>query len=343
MQKVLFVGDLNLYGRSFQRYKTFIDLGYEVHGISTVPVPFLPGINQSSFFEKMMWKISLPLDLTAANRMIREYIECHQCDIVWVEKGNTVKPGTLKYVRNYLPNTKIVSCSEDDMYASHNRSFYYRLGLPYYDVVFTTKVYNLSELKSIGAKKTVLFLDAYDEDIHKPMQLTAEDYLRFGCDVGFIGTYEEDRANKMFYLAGNGIKITIWGNGWEKSPYTHPNLVILQQPVYGEDYAKAINATKINLCFLRKQNRDEVTSRSVEIPACGGFMIAERTKRHLEFFEDKKEAGFFSSREELLNLVKKYLTNNNERKEIAKAGLLRCKNSGYEIKNQIKKMIESLR
>ena len=79
------------------------------------------------------------------------------------------------------------------MYALHNHSLYYRLGLKYYDVVFTTKVFNLTELKVFGAKKVILFLDAYDEEIHRPLELNVEDQQTLGADVGFIGTFKKER------------------------------------------------------------------------------------------------------------------------------------------------------
>lgn len=340
--KILFIGDLNEYGRSFQRYKTLIELGNELTGLSMVPVPFVPGIDNPSFLERLFWKIKFPLDLTGVNKKIRQAIKKEKFDIVWIEKGNTIKPKILCFIKKNQPQAKLISLSEDDMYARHNRSFYYDCGIKYYDIVFTTKVYNLTELKLLGAKRTELFFDSYDENVHRPINLTKEDEEKFGCDVGFIGTFEKDRAEKMLFLAENGIKVVVWGNGWELWQDKNINLIIKNAPIYGDDYAKAIRATKINLCFLRKINRDEITSRSIEIPACGGFMIAERTKRHLEFFEENKEAVFFDTKEELLDEVKKYLGNNENRRKIAEAGRERCIKSGYGMKNQLSKVLKKI-
>lgn len=183
-------------------------------------------------------------------------------------------------------------------------------------------------------------MDAYSEEIHRPWELSEKEKKEYVSDVGFAGSFEEDRAMKMLYLAENGIKVTVWGNDWGPWVGKHPNLVIKNRHLFGADYAKAICATKINLCFLRKINRDEVTSRSVEIPACGGFMLGERTKRHLDFFIEGKEAEFFSSNEEMLSKVNYYLNHDNERKAVALAGRERCIKSGYSMRSQIGQIVK---
>ena len=119
------------------------------------------------------------------------------------------------------------------------------------------------------------------------------------------------------------MKVNVWGGNWEKMVNLHANLIIKNEFLFGEDYSKAICATKINLNFLRKINRDEVTSRSVEIPACGGFMLSERTERHMEFFEEGKEVEFFGSNVELLKKIRCFLDKNEERERIG-AGVARA-------------------
>ena len=252
-----------------------------------------------------------------------------------------VWPGTLRQIKKHAPHARLVSCSEDDMYASHGHSLWYRAGLRFYDLVFTTKIHNLTELMEFGAKETRLFLDSYDESVHKPQNLTEAERERFSCDVSAIGAFEEKRAESLMYLAKHGIRVNVWGNGWGEMVKQHPNLVIKNEFLFGDDYSKAICATKINLNFLRKVNRDEVTSRSVEIPACGGFMLAERTKRHLEFFEEGKEAEFFGSNAEMLEKARYYLENNEKREKISRAGRERCMASGYSMRAQLDHILKA--
>lgn len=335
---ILFVSDLNTYGRAYQRYGALKELGYDVTGFSHTPVPWNPR-KDFNLLEAITWRLKVPADLTGVNKRIRGAILKKKYNVVWIEKGNTIRPSTLRFIKQRSPDAVIISVSEDDMYAQHNRSYFYTQGLKYYDIVFTTKTYNLEELKGLGAKRTELFLDSYDEKLHRPYMLTEEEKKKFSCDVGFVGSFEKDRAERMLYLAEHGIRVTIWGLDWDGWIGKHPNLEVKGVHLFGEDYPKAICATKINLCFLRKINRDEITSRSIEIPACGGFMLGERTKRHLNSFKEGVEAEFFDSNEEMLKKINHYLTHDEERQRIATAGRARCAASGYSMREQLRKMI----
>ena len=165
--------------------------------------------------------------------------------------------------------------------------------------------------------------------------------MKYQFDVLFIGTAEKERIDSLNYLAQNGIKINIYGGGWNKVNKTtlHNNLVINEYDLIGSDYADAISCSKISLCFLRKINRDLHTSRSIEIPACKGFMIAERTNEHLDLFEENKEAVYFSNDCELLEKVKYYLENEKERLSISNNGYNKCVKKDYSYDNMVKKIL----
>lgn len=340
MTKILFIGDLNEYGRGYQRYRTLKEMGHDVVAYSHTFVSKPGKIQPPTLLYRIFSKLRLTLDDMSVNTALQFEIRKSHFDVIWIEKGNMVYPWTLAAIKTMAPNAALISCSEDDMYAKHGHSRWYRWGLHHYDCVFTTKTYNLYELKQLGAKKIKLFLDSYDEKIHRPMQLTDVERSRFGSDVGAIGAFEPERAASLHYLAENGIRVSIWGNGWKDWVGRHPNLDVRNEFLFGEDYSKAICATKINLNFLRKINRDEVTSRSVEIPACGGFMLAERTRRHLDFFIEGKEAEYFGSDEELLAKTKIYLHNEPDREKIARIGRERCLRDGYSMRHQLTNMLE---
>ena len=288
-------------------------------------------------------KLGFPLDLASVNEKILDYIdEFPEINFVWIDKSMMIKPSTLKKIKKVNPKIILASVSEDDMYAKHNRNFYYENSLRLYDIVFTTKPYNISELISLGAIKTKLFLDSYSENLHRPI-LEYEKIENKPFDVTFIGTYEKERSSSLLFLAQQNIKVMVFGNGWEgvKKQQLN-NLTIADSAVYGDDYVKLINKSKINLCFLRKINRDQVTSRTMEIVGCGGFLLGERTKRHSELFREGVEAEFFADDRELLKKIQFYLERPSQIEVVAKAGWVRAKEGGYDMKTQTKNIINQI-
>ncbi len=338
--KILFIGDLRTQSRSLQRYNTLIELGFNVLGI-------MRDINfKKYFFTRYILKITniigYPWDVHRLNKRVLITLEEETFfDVIWLDKPLSLKDITIKYLKNKYSSAIFVYNTEDDMMQKHNQSKYFLNSIKYIDIFFTTKSYNLlkNELPSLGAKNIYFFNNTFDYKFHRPIQLSKEDKSKFSCDVSFIGTYEKDRAKVMLYLAENGIKIRLYGNGWKHFLGKNKNLEIMNKTIYGDDFIKGIVASRINISFLRKANRDVQTNRTMEIPACEAFMITERTEEHISLFQEGIEAEFFDSKKELLEKIIYYLSHEKERAEIANNARLRCLNSGYDMKSTLEKMI----
>jgi hypothetical protein len=314
------------------------ELGHRITPVDTLPPDVMR--RDVTLPSRIRRKLFGPWDAAGANASVLSRASSDQFDVLWLDKGLTIDADTLRRVKTMQPNCKIVGYSPDDMAGRHNQSRQFLQHLPLYDVYFTTKTYGVDELKALGCPRVEFVGNAYDPNIHRPMPVTAEDRDKLGGAVGFVGDHEDDRARSMKFLASNGIVVRVWGTRWERSVHSHPNLVVEHKGLWADDYAKAICAFDINLCFLRKINRDRQTQRTMEIPACGAFMLAERTEEHLDLFVEGKEAAFFSTDEELLEKVRYYMDHSAERRSIADAGLQRCLRNGYSNHDRLRWMLQ---
>jgi hypothetical protein len=165
---------------------------------------------------------------------------------------------------------------------------------------------------------------------------------KYGGSIGFIGAWEKERADSILALVESGFTVRVWGSGWKNMTARPPGLMLENRYLLGDEYAKGMCAFDINLCFLRKINRDLQTTRSIEIPACGAFMAAERTAEHLALFVEGKEAVFFRSNDELIEKCRYYLDHPEERMRIAAAGRQRCLSAGYSNHDRMKAMLREI-
>lgn len=341
--KILSVGSMNgISNTCVHRHWALEKIANEVDIVNMYGAPI-------SFWFKLVNRLflyGLPLrlpDNSNANRKIKKKVAQKDYDIVWIDKGWVINKETLKFIKKKNPKTRIISYSPDNMVLRHNQSQNYLECIPFYDFIFTNKSYILEDMRKLGAKNIHFVNNSYEDTFHFPRELTLTEYKNLGGDVGFVGVWEEERCESILYLAKNGINVRVFGGGkWINYKNSYPNLIIEDKGLYGEDYSKSFQAFKISLCFLRKMNYDLQTTRTMEIPGCGGFMLAERTEEHSRLFEENLEAVFFSNNEELLEKCKFYLANEEERKKIAKKGLLRCQVSGYSNEKTIKKMVSEI-
>lgn len=327
-----------------QRRKAMRMLGHSVETIDTKPDYVRR--RERRLGRRVLRKLFGPADMAGVNNKLLEETRGKTFDLIWVDKGTVIRSDILRELKRLLPSkTKLVHYNPDDPFGRYGRSRYWKTfnkAIPEYNVHFVPRKVNINEYKKLGAQMVIQSIPfwGYCPETHKPMQLSEEDKKQMGGQVGFIGSWEYERAQSLFFLAKNEFQVRVWGDGWKKCKIKHPNLRIVYKSIWGSDYARVICSFDINLCFLRKANRDLQTTRSIEIPACGGFMLAERTTEHLKLFEEGKETVFFSSDEELLEKVKYYLLHPQERQRVAEAGRQRCLRSGYSYRERLKWMLQ---
>lgn len=339
-RRVLYVGDLNptLYGTCEQRMDAMRELGHEVVGVDT---PYYRGCSRAQkLWRRMRRRFLARAGDPGVTRQILDHLQREPFDLLWLDKPLPIETRVFHEAKRIRPGLRIVGYAPDDMMNPANQSREFLEGLRYYDVFFTTKSYNVAELESLGCPRAVFVGNAYHPALHRPVEVSDEERARLGGPVGFIGTAEQERANSIAHLARHGIPVKVWGDQWDEfRAQSGTDYAVAGPSQYGDTYVRIICAFDINLGFLRKVNRDLQTQRSIEIPACGAFMLAERSDEHMELFEEGKEAEFFSSDDELLEKVRFYLANPEKRRAIAAAGRERCIRSGYSNQARIDWML----
>lgn len=337
--KMLYVAPLNFGSTAGHRLQALRDLGHAVTSLDTAPEWL---IKQSKRLFHRGWnKIFNPRDWLKINQQIVEAVQQSHFDLLWLDKVLEIKPETLIKIRDISPDTKTVYYMSDDIRHKYNRPPNFIKCLPYVHTFVATREVNVPELRELGCHRVIVTGFAYDPQAHRPLPMSEEERRRWGGAVGFIGSYEAERAQSILYLARQGVPVYIRGYGWQaQSHFRHPNMIFLGPSVLGDDYARALCSCDIALGFLRKKNRDTQTTRTYEIPACGVFMLAERSADHLRLFEEGREAEFFASDAELLEKVRYYLKHEDERRRIAQAGRARCLTSGYSNQGRLREILD---
>lgn len=330
VDSILYIGSLKASDTSQHRMNAMQQLGFKVVCIDTSL--YLP----QGLELYIQYYLGIGRLIDKLNKKIVFDVMAYKPDIVWVDKGIFVKKETLRSIRSL---TKTVHLNPDDPFGLHRNGWRIFLkALPFYDLHFVSRPQNVEEYASVGAKKVFEYDRSFSPHIHKPYSdLEMHDVEKF--DVGFIGSYAPQRSRSIEFLLTNNIAVRVFGSGWKRERYPKRIQYLFHGPLTGVDYSKTLNAMKIALHFLRRENRDEQDSRTFEIPASGTFMLAERSRKHEQLFSENQEAVFFDSDEELLHKVRQYLKQDEKRIKIATAGLKKSWDAGYDHCSRLKQLL----
>jgi spore maturation protein CgeB len=260
-------------------------------------------------------------------------------DVTFVDNGELIGPRVLSAVRQVSP--RIINYNNDDPFGGRDKKKWrlYLEAVPHYDVLAVVRPDNVAEAYSLGAKKVLQVFMAVDE-LDGPREITPQDRRRFPHEVLFIGTWMPERGPFLQALLRAGVPLAIYGNDWRKAPEWPALRPVWQGPaIYGDDYLKAIQLAKVSLGLLSKGNRDLHTTRTFEIPYCGGLLCAQRTSEHLQLYQEDIEAVYWDDATECIEKCRKLLDDDKMRAEIAARGRLRCLSNGIFNENNLRKML----
>lgn len=345
MANILYVGPDAVGSTSRQRKNVLEGLGHRVRNISTSPPERASGLVRraydiTQFLHRQGRSKRIPGLVPDFSRQILSALRSDPFEILWVDKGILIARETLEEAKRVRPDLLVVGLVLDAMTMPHNQTRVFTQALPAYDVMITNKSFEVPFYEFRGVKRTYFMDNCYHMGTHRPVTLTANEQRRFGADLSFVGEHEWQREISIYRLGEAGLNGLVIG-AWQGCRQ-HENFRYSFERVWGDDYAKAICGSKIQLGFLRHINQDTQTTRSVEIPACGVFMLAERSDEHEALFAEGKEAAYFDSDEELVDKARYYLAHEDERAAIARAGHERCVRDGYSYRARLTRIMAQI-
>lgn len=365
MRRVLFVGYMGRGQTSGMRSAAFTRLGYDVASVDAGSLWKGAGYLTRQLAQRMPHGERIE----RLNAAVLSASKSHEPQVVWLEKQEYLYPETIEQLR--ARGALTIHYNPDPYFTlDWKRTPLADACVGKYDVLVVTKRYELQQYRREARGEVIYSQLGYDKVGHAPpahpVEIPSE-------KVVFVGGWEPRRERLLAAAAAITPDVAVWGYGWHiaqqsrlrplralrlgrltpgRTLYLGAPVPELQQSIkegessvgeiYEDGYSRVVAGSKIALGFVREVCPDEHTTRTFEIPAIGGFMLADRTDEHLELFSEGEEAEYFASDEEYLDKVRFYLANQSAREKIARAGHARCMSSGYSYDDRIRVVMSAL-
>jgi spore maturation protein CgeB len=221
---------------------------------------------------------------------------------------------------------------------------------PAYDFCLVPERFRLEDYRAVGANP-IYCQEAANPDFYRPCERTNE------YDVTFVGACYGERPEYVRYLLDRGIDIHVFGPGWaDLIPPAFPARIrrvlgqvrrrVTRRPMRppllparccsggtlsDQEMVRMYSRSKMSIGFsvVGDTHREPVPIRQVrlrdfEAPMSGACYLVEYMPEIEEFFIPGKEILCYSSKHELLNLVRYYLAHPQEAEQIGRAGYERA-------------------
>jgi spore maturation protein CgeB len=336
--KILYAGSLSPNDSALYRLWALERLGHKV-----VPLNYYEYTRFDTLAGKIEFRLAAGPSITRLNRDLLRLAERDKPDLVWTDKVLGIQPNTLERLR--AMGIATLSYMIDNPFGTRQDPGWrlYMKDIPYYDLHVVQRDSNIADYMARGAHDVIKIQTAYEPTIHFPPPEAWSDAER-DREVSFIGTPYDQRGAYLTRLWNEfGLPVTVSGGlVWKEHLSAEAAAAMYRGhgELFRDEYREGIWKSKINLSFLTHANKDEFAHKSFEIAACEGFLLVERSEGHLARFVEDEEAVFFSTIEECVQKIRRYLPDEAARKKIAAAGRVRAERSGYHNDRQVGLIME---
>jgi spore maturation protein CgeB len=297
--RILIVGREAPYSAEYFYKKAFSDLGNEVYFINSytgIKNPLWPRIihTRTNFF-------NFVLNNLWVNKHLKTRIDEIDPDAIIFFKGDMISTEVL----SELTNNRNIYLLYPDTYKFPTLL---RGRLAFFTATYTASN-NRRPYYNMGARKVVTVPWACDPDFHKKMEIEKK------YNTSFIGTAYLERRRIIRSIR----EVDVFGDFWYGfRPHSHPS-------VYGEDFIRTINQTKVNLNLQTEISvmADAPTMRTFEVAGCTGFQISDDMPSMKQYFP---MIPTFKDIQDLKEKIEYYLDNKEEREEVALKCMEICRN-----------------
>ena len=329
MIKILYIGPLYDGSTALNRAQSLIRLGCQLVSVDTFKIE----LGASRISRSLAHRFHAGPLVEALNLKLQNLRANY--DVLWVDKGVWLLPETVDILRERSALRLAVHYTPDAQFLQHGSKRAHQT-LRAYDLLVTTKWFEESHYKSLE-KRYLVVKQGFDNRILKMKSFGYADRKR---QLLFIGHCQKHYRRQINAIAKSGIPHEVAGRGWMRQ--LKHGINVSGDGLWGDDYFRALSESYLTLGLLSKYIPETSTTRSFEIPATGSLFVAERTWEHMELYEDRKEAFFFDSEDEMIDLVNFCLENPKVSQHVAERGKVRAISEGYDSESQMAIVLKEL-
>lgn len=261
------------------------------------------------------------------NQAILKSAERNKADVMLTVKGGHITTDTVRALRRMGVRTVNFWPDFEFEHVGFGRDM-----LTAYNLVVTTKSYHVDYLRGLMGEGRYAFIHhGYSPIPHRLITTpaTGKDYER---DIIYVGNHSKHKFNWLLNVANEHAdkSFLVVGDRWaEAAKGTALEQFVLGYAVTGDLYAELIGTSRINIALhfgtVREAGwEDWVSTRTFEIPACGGFMLHIDNAEVRGLYDVPSEIDTFATPAELNAKIAHYLAHPEERRAIADRGHARA-------------------